>query len=104
LPSFAEGLPIVLMEAMATGCPVVATRVMGVPELVEDGVSGLLVAPGNVDELAGALGKLAGSAGLRESLGRAGRAKVEQAFDVVGCAAQVARALDEMAPAARRQP
>jgi glycosyltransferase involved in cell wall biosynthesis len=104
LPSFAEGLPIVLMEAMATGCPVVATRVMGVPELVEDGVSGLLVAPGNVDELAGALGELAGSAGLRESLGRAGRAKVEQAFDVVGCAAQVAQVLDEMASAARRQP
>ena len=80
LPSFAEGLPIVLMEAMATGRPVVATRVMGVPELVEDGVSGLLVAPGNVDELAGALGKLAGSPGLRESFGRAGRAQSGAGF------------------------
>lgn len=46
LPSFAEGLPVVLMEAMAVGLPVVTTRIMGVPELVEDGVSGRLVAPG----------------------------------------------------------
>jgi glycosyltransferase involved in cell wall biosynthesis len=104
LPSFAEGLPIVLMEAMATGLPVVATRVMGVPELVEDGVSGFLVAPGNADELAGALGKLAASPDLRESFGRAGRLTVEQAFDAARCAAVVAEALDEMAPAGRRQP
>src|ERR1019366_4541784 len=78
LPSFAEGLPVVLMEAMATGRPVVATRIMGVPELVEEGVSGFLVAPGNVDELVGGLGKLAASPDLRESFGRAGRLKVEQ--------------------------
>jgi glycosyltransferase involved in cell wall biosynthesis len=97
LPSLAEGLPVVLMEAMATGRPVVATRIMGVPELVEEGVSGFLVAPGNVDELVGALGELAASPALRESLGRAGRLKVEQAFDSVRCAAEVAEVFDEMA-------
>ena len=103
LPSFAEGLPVVLMEAMATGRPVVATRIMGVPELVEEGVSGFLVAPGNVDQLAGALGRLAASPALRESFGRAGRRKVEEAFDAVQCAGQVAEVFDEMAAAGRRR-
>ncbi|MGA3221985.1 MAG: glycosyltransferase, partial [Acidimicrobiales bacterium] len=104
LPSFAEGLPVVLMEAMATGRPVVATRIMGVPELVEEGVSGLLVAPGSVDELAGALRRLAASPDLRESFGRAGRLKVEQAFDAVRCAGQVAEVFDEMASGGLRRP
>jgi glycosyltransferase involved in cell wall biosynthesis len=103
LSSFAEGIPVVLMEAMATGRPVVATRITGVPELVEEGVSGFLVAPGNVDQLAGALGRLAASPALRESLGRAGRAKVEEAFDAVRCAGQVAEVFDEMAAAGRRR-
>ena len=102
LPSFAEGLPVVLMEAMATGRPVVATRITGVPELVEDGVSGFLVAPGNVEQLAAALGRLAASPALRESFGRAGRLKVEEGFDAARCAAQVAVVFDEMAPAGRR--
>ena len=84
LPSFAEGVPVVLMEAMACELPVVTTRIMGIPELVEDGRTGLLVAPGRADALAEALGRLAADAGLRESLGRAGRDKVvrEYALDV----------------------
>jgi glycosyltransferase involved in cell wall biosynthesis len=52
LPSFAEGVPVVLMEALAANLPVIATRITGVPELVEDGVSGLLVSPGDADALA----------------------------------------------------
>jgi glycosyltransferase involved in cell wall biosynthesis len=99
LPSFAEGIPIVLMEAMATGRPVVATRITGIPELVEDGVSGLLVAPGNVEELAAALGELAASPERRENMGRAGRLKVEQAFDGARSAVQVAEVFDRMAAA-----
>ena len=55
LASLSEGVPVVLMEAMAAGCPIVATRVGGVPELVQHGVTGLLVAPGDVRELAEAL-------------------------------------------------
>jgi hypothetical protein len=50
LPSFAEGVPVVLMEAMASGKPVIATQVGGVSELVEDGVSGFVVPPGDPDE------------------------------------------------------
>ena len=91
LPSFAEGVPVVLMEAMASGRAVVATRVAGVPELVEDGVSGLLVAPGNAEELAAALQRLASSPEERESMGLAGRRKVVEEFDAEKCAAQVAQ-------------
>ena len=58
LPSFAEGVPVVLMEAMAMEVPVVATRIAGIPELIEDGASGLLVTPARADELADALGRL----------------------------------------------
>ncbi len=59
LPSFAEGIPVVLMEAMALEMPVIAPRVMGIPELVEHGKSGLLVPPGRIDALAAAILRLA---------------------------------------------
>ena len=59
LPSFAEGVPVALMEAMASCRPVIATRVGGVQELVEDGVSGRIVAPGDVEALAEAITDLA---------------------------------------------
>src|SRR5882757_5370450 len=65
MSSFAEGVPVVLMEAMAAGVPVVATRIAGIPELVRDGHSGLLVAPGDVDEIANAVDRLLGDAELR---------------------------------------
>jgi colanic acid/amylovoran biosynthesis glycosyltransferase len=81
LPSFAEGVPTVLMEAMLTETPVVATRVAGVPELVEDGVTGLLVAPGRPQALAAAIARLAADPALRARMGSAGRAMVEAEFD-----------------------
>ena len=90
LPSFAEGVPVVLMEAMASGRAVVATRVAGVPELVEEGVSGLLVAPGNAEALATALQRLASSPEEREGMGLAGRRKVVEEFDAEKCAAHLA--------------
>jgi colanic acid/amylovoran biosynthesis glycosyltransferase len=82
LPSMAEGLPVVLMEAMALQLPVVATRIMGIPELVEDGRTGLLVSPGRVDELVQALERVLTDADLRSRLGRQGRQKVLAEFDV----------------------
>lgn len=82
LPSFAEGLPVVLMEALAARVPVVTTRIAGVAELVEDGVSGILVAPGDSAGLAGAIVRVLDNANLREKMGRAGRAKVIAEFDV----------------------
>lgn len=81
LPSFDEGVPVVLMEAMAMCLPVVATRVAGVPELVEDGVSGVLIAPGTVEELAGALHRvLQSDSEQRSAMGAAGRTRVSTGF------------------------
>src|SRR5439155_15667771 len=82
LSSLAEGIPIVLMEAMATGLPVVATRVAGIPELVRDGESGLLVAPGRGDVLAEALRRLADSQELRGAMGSAARSQVATEFEL----------------------
>jgi glycosyltransferase involved in cell wall biosynthesis len=82
LPSFAEGVPVVLMEAMAKGLPVITTRIMGIPELVEHEVSGLLVPPGRVDCLVDAITRLAGDGSLRQTLGRQGRDRVCGDFDV----------------------
>lgn len=81
LPSFMEGLPIVLMEAMAMGTAVIASRVAGIPELVEDGKSGLLFTPSNWNELAACMRRLADDDGLRERLVSRGRAAVSTEFD-----------------------
>ncbi|MCW2992389.1 MAG: glycosyltransferase family 4 protein [Solirubrobacterales bacterium] len=72
LPSFAEGLPVVLLEAMAAGLPVVATAITGVPEAVRHDREGLLVAPARPDLIAEALVRLAGDPALRARLGAAG--------------------------------
>ncbi len=82
LPSFAEGVPVVLMEAMAAQLPVVTTCIAGVPELVEHGTSGLLVPPGEVDALAEALDTLLTDPDKRRAMGAAGRAKVAVDFDI----------------------
>jgi colanic acid/amylovoran biosynthesis glycosyltransferase len=76
LPSFAEGLPVVLMEAMASGLPVVTTAIAGIPELVADRRTGLVVAPGRADLVADAIAELAADPGLRRRLGQAARAAV----------------------------
>jgi colanic acid/amylovoran biosynthesis glycosyltransferase len=77
-----EGIPNVLKEAMASGMPVVGSRHAGIPELVEDGVSGLLVPERDEQGLADALQRLAGEPGRRAAMGRAGRAKVEREYDI----------------------
>ncbi len=82
LPSFAEGVPVSLMEAMATGVPVIATRIAGISELVEDGQSGYLIAPGNIEQLSAKIGHLYNDADLRQRFGQAGRRWVLQAFNI----------------------
>ncbi|WP_104493245.1 glycosyltransferase family 4 protein [Paracoccus denitrificans] len=81
LPSYAEGLPIVIMEAFALGRPVISTTIAGIPELV-DPHCGWLVPPGNHDELVAAMqAALAASPGVIERMGRKGRARVERLHD-----------------------
>jgi glycosyltransferase involved in cell wall biosynthesis len=76
LPSHREGLPLSVLEAMAHGRPVVASAVGGIPELVEDGVTGLLVPAGDVDALRAALARLLADPTLRRRMGREGRRRV----------------------------
>jgi len=83
LPSFAEGLPMVVMEAMAAGRPVIATQVAGIPELVQAGVTGWLVPPGDVAALVRAVEELARTPPERcAEIGRAARARALERHDM----------------------
>lgn len=82
LSSTSEGMPLTVLEAMAAGLPVVASAVGGLPELVEDGVTGLLVPPRDPEALADVLRRLLADADLRRRLGAAGRARAEERFDL----------------------
>ena len=81
LPSFSEGVPVVLMEAMAARMPVIGPKVAGVEELVEDGVSGFAVPPGDIDTLGARITQLLSDDELRGRMGSAGREKVKASFD-----------------------
>jgi colanic acid/amylovoran biosynthesis glycosyltransferase len=94
-----EGIPIVLMEALATGVPVVASDISGIPELVEDDRTGLLVPPRDSAALARALQRLREEPALARRLGSAGREKVEREFDAYANAGRLA---SEIARRARR--
>jgi glycosyltransferase involved in cell wall biosynthesis len=85
-----EGIPVVLMEAMAAELPVVSSRLSGIPELVDDGRSGFLVEPGDVEGLAAALERLAADPHTAAAMGRAGRVKVQAEFDLRRNAATLA--------------
>ena len=82
LASYAEGLPVVLMEAMAMQIPCVASAVNGVPEIITHEADGLLVPPGDVDALAGAIARLMDNPELRRALGEQARRKVIAQFDL----------------------
>jgi colanic acid/amylovoran biosynthesis glycosyltransferase len=97
LPSFSEGLPISIMEAMAVGVPVVTTWVAGIPELAQSGVTALTVPPARADVLAKALQKLAEDEPLRMRLSEAARQKVEELHDQLRCGAVVAQSFAEAA-------
>ena len=96
LSSIREGLPNVVLEAMALQTPVLATRVAGVPKLVTDGHDGLLVAPGDEAALASALNRLLGDANLRQRLVAAGRATVEARFSFTRRMEKVVAVYDEV--------
>ena len=83
-----EAFGLAIAEAMATGCPVVGSNVGAVPELVVDGVTGLLVPPGDSHAIAGALEQLASDPELRSRLGQAARTRAEEIFDLEKCVEQ----------------
>ena len=85
-----EGIPVALMEAAATGRPVVASRLSGIPEAIADGAEGLLVEPGDATGLADAIARLAGSPALRERLGAAARERMLREFDLATNARRLA--------------
>lgn len=97
LTSLSEGIPLSLIEAMSAGLPVVATRVGGVPEVVEDGVTGLLAPSGDDAGIAEALLRLAADPDLRGQLGRRGRARAEGVFSESQMHAAYCEAYDAMA-------
>lgn len=86
-----DGIPVALMEAMAMGLPVISTQVSGIPELVENRRSGLLVREKDAEALADAIEEIVGDEELRRTLGLAARARVEQTFDLQRSAAEMER-------------
>ena len=92
----AEGLPLVILEAMAAGLPVVSTPVGAVPDAVLEGETGLIVPSGDASALADAIRTLAGDAALRERMGRAGRERFLAEFTDQRCVEQLVAALDRV--------
>ena len=88
LPSTLESTPYVVIEAMAARLPVIASRVYGIPELVHDGTTGVLIEPGNSDELARAIASLARDRARRVHMGNEGRRRYEGAFRIERCIAE----------------
>ncbi len=106
LPSFAEGVPVVLMEAMASGVPVITTQIAGIPELVSHGESGWLVPPGDVDALCAALTRAFIDPPERQAMGEEGRETVEAHFNTHKEAAWLSQLIcgyaDDNAPTTKR--
>jgi phosphatidyl-myo-inositol dimannoside synthase len=100
LPTQVEGFGVVFLEAMYNRVPVVAVRASATPEVVEDGVTGMLVAPGNTDELAAALVALLSDPDRRRAMGEAGRKRVERMYRFEHFAARWERWLAGQVPEA----
>ena len=96
MPSLWEGLPLSMVLAMGAKLPVVATRVAGIPEIVRDGQTGLLVPPGDKRALAAALARLSADPALRDSLGAAAAAFVRPRFGTDGYVASITDLYDRL--------
>ncbi|HOJ20800.1 MAG TPA: glycosyltransferase, partial [Armatimonadota bacterium] len=99
LPTLGDTFAQVILEAMASGLPVVASRVGAIPELVVEGETGFLVPPGDADALAQAVNLLLDESGLRERMGRAGWQRAREEFDI----ARNGRRLVDLALRAREE-
>jgi glycosyltransferase involved in cell wall biosynthesis len=96
MPSLEEGFPIAALDAMGAGLPVIATPVGGVPELIEDGTTGWLVPPRNVESLTARLRLLLSDPELRLRMGAAGHARVRDHFSTAQMTANFAQLYDEL--------
>jgi glycosyltransferase involved in cell wall biosynthesis len=100
-----EGISVALMEAMASGVPVVASCLSGIPELVEDGVTGLLVLPGNPLALVVAMARVLEDDAFAAELARSARERVERSFSLAGEAQRLGDLFAEsIARASTRRP
>jgi glycosyltransferase involved in cell wall biosynthesis len=95
-PSIAEGFGISVLEAMAVGLPVIASRTGGLPELVEDGHNGILTEPGDAQGLADAIVSLAADEEMRRRLGAAGRERVAREFTIEGEVGSIAAVYEQL--------
>lgn len=83
LPSYIEGLPVSVLEAMATGCPVISTKIGGIPDILEDGIEGFLIEPGDVASLADSILTLLNDPSLWNRMARAAKKKVISEYSVL---------------------
>jgi glycosyltransferase involved in cell wall biosynthesis len=95
LPSLDDAFPTAILEAMAAGLPVVATRAGGIPEIVDDGATGLLVPPGDAAALARAISTLLADPAARKSLGEAGRRRAGERFSTAAWLGRLERVYGE---------
>jgi glycosyltransferase involved in cell wall biosynthesis len=102
MPSLVESMGMVALEAMAAGIPVVATRVGGLPELIEDGSSGLLVRPRDAGELSAAVGRILRDPELAERLRQGGRERAERAFSADRLTEKIERVYRQLADGRHR--
>jgi colanic acid/amylovoran biosynthesis glycosyltransferase len=100
LASFAEGIPVALMEAMSLAIPCVSTTIAGIPELIRSGLDGLLVPPANAEALAAALGSLARDPSLRKRLGASARQRILTDYNLPLNQEHLAMILDDLVRAA----